>query len=170
MRNELCWVQGPWRGRLAILPRPRGGDWLPDDVRAWRRAGIDLIVSLLTHDECADLNLTGEAEECESQGMQLLSYPIVDRGVPASRRATQDFVRKLDEFLAGGKNVAIHCRQGLGRSALVAACLLVWSGVEPKKALQSLSASRGCSVPETGEQRNWITEFGRALPTPLSKE
>jgi predicted protein tyrosine phosphatase len=49
--------------------------------------------------------------------------------------ATLDFVRKLECFLADGKNVAIHCRQGIGRSALIAACVLV-AGVGPEAAAQ----------------------------------
>lgn len=48
MRNETYWVNGPWLGKLAIGPRPRGGDWLEDEVSAWRLAGIDAVLSLLT--------------------------------------------------------------------------------------------------------------------------
>ena len=50
-------IQGPWRGRLAIVPRPRGGEWLDDDVRALKEQGFDLVVSLLTPDEAIDLGL-----------------------------------------------------------------------------------------------------------------
>ena len=163
MRTELYWIEGPWQSRLAILPRPRGGDWLEDEVRAWRVAGADVIVSLLTSDEIADLDLAQEAGLCQANGIQLLSFPIVDRGVPASRRATLDFVKKLDNILAEGKSIAIHCRQGIGRSALIAACLLVLSGIDPEMAFRRVSAARGCSVPETSEQRQWATEFAREL-------
>ena len=37
--------------RLAIAPRPRGYDWLVDDIRLLKRAGVDLLVSALTHAE-----------------------------------------------------------------------------------------------------------------------
>jgi hypothetical protein len=47
MRTELYWVEGPWSGRLAIMPRPRGGDWLEEEIQSWRRSGIDVVVSLL---------------------------------------------------------------------------------------------------------------------------
>jgi hypothetical protein len=30
----LYWIEGPWTGRLAISARPRGWDWLQDDVAA----------------------------------------------------------------------------------------------------------------------------------------
>ncbi|MGH9843461.1 MAG: hypothetical protein ACREEM_32385 [Blastocatellia bacterium] len=32
MRSELYWING---GRIAIVPRPRGDDWLEDKVAAW---------------------------------------------------------------------------------------------------------------------------------------
>lgn len=163
MRTDLYWVDGPWQGRLAIMPRPRGGDWLADEVRAWRSAGVDIIVSLLTRDEIAELGLVQEAELCEANGIRFLSLPIVDYGVPASRTDTLDFVKKLDNSLAEGKCVAIHCRGGIGRSALIAACLLVLSGIDPEMAFRRVSTARGCSVPETYEQRQWVVEFAREL-------
>jgi hypothetical protein len=116
MRTELYWIDGPWQGKLAILPRPRGGDWLEDEVRGWRAAGVDVIVSLLTSDEVADLDLAQESALCEAYGIDFWSFPIVDRSVPASRKATLDFVKKLAKLLAEGKSIAIHCRQGIGRS------------------------------------------------------
>jgi hypothetical protein len=57
MPDTIFWIDGPWRGRLAIVTRPRGGDWLEDDMTSWRRAGLDLIVSLLTADESAELGV-----------------------------------------------------------------------------------------------------------------
>ena len=166
MRTELYWIEGAWQGRLAILPRPRGGDWLEDEVRAWGVAGVHVIVSLLTSDEIADLDLAREAGLCQANGIQFLSFPIVDRGVPASRGAAMDFVKQLDHILADGGSVAMHCRQGIGRSALMAACLLVWSGIAPEMAFRRVSAARGCSVPETSKQRHWVEEFAQEL-TPL---
>src|SRR4051794_18897663 len=32
MRSELFWIPVPFPGRLAIAPRPRGGDWLGDEI------------------------------------------------------------------------------------------------------------------------------------------
>jgi hypothetical protein len=51
MRAKVFWVNGPWLGRLGILPRPRGGDWLSDEAKAWREAGVDVVVSLLEPEE-----------------------------------------------------------------------------------------------------------------------
>ena len=161
MRAALYWIEGPWPGRLAIVPRPRGGDWLEDDVRVWQQAGLDVMVSLLTPDEIADLALAKEAELCQANSMQFISFPVTDRSVPLSRKATLELVKDLNKVLANGKNVAIHCRQGIGRSALIAACLLIIAGRDPETALQHISVARGCTVPETAEQREWVRAFAR---------
>jgi hypothetical protein len=54
MRTELYPIDGPWPGHLAIAPRPRGGDWLEDEIRAWRRSGVDVVLSLLSREEEAE--------------------------------------------------------------------------------------------------------------------
>jgi hypothetical protein len=33
--------------RLTMVPRPRAGDWLGDEIAPWRAEGIDLMLSLL---------------------------------------------------------------------------------------------------------------------------
>ena len=162
MRTELYWIDGPWSGRLAILPRPRGGDWLEDDIRSWLHTGLDVVVSLLTRDEIVDLDLAREAELCQANGIQFVSFPITDRSVPPSQKAASELVTSLHQVLAEGKSLAIHCRQGIGRSAIIAACLLIFSGIAPETAFQHLSAARGCAVPETIEQREWVIAFARA--------
>jgi hypothetical protein len=32
---------------LAIMPRPRAGDWLEDEIDQWQREGLKIVVSLL---------------------------------------------------------------------------------------------------------------------------
>jgi protein-tyrosine phosphatase len=151
------------------MPRPRGGDWLEDEIQSWRRSGVAAVVSLLTPDEIADLSLAEEAGLCRSNGIQFFSFPITDRGTPSSQAAFSDLMMKLAELLADGKSIAIHCRQGIGRAALVALCLLVLSGIQLETAIQRVSASRGCPVPETPEQKRWIADFAKSLMTQLPK-
>ncbi len=147
------------------MPRPRGGDWLEDEIQTWRRSGVDVVVSLLTPDEIADLSLAEEGRLSLANGIQFFSFPIADRGVPLSREAFSDLVMKLAEQLARGKNIAVHCRQGIGRAALVAICLLVLSGLDPETVIRRVSAARGCTVPETTEQKRWITDYAKSSTT-----
>src|SRR5713226_5708258 len=165
MRTELYWIEGPWPGRLAIMPRPRGGDWLEDEIQSWRRTGVNVVVSLLTREEQTELSLADEGDLCRANGIEFVSFPIVDRGIPSSLEAFSDQVTKVVEQLANGKNIAVHCRQGIGRAGLVAICLLTLSGVDPAVAMERVSAARGCSVPETPEQRRWIADFAKSIVT-----
>jgi protein-tyrosine phosphatase len=153
----------PWPGRLAIVARPRGGDWLEDEVGAWKGSGIRVVVSTLTADEIADFDLQKEKAICETAGIRLISFPIVDRGVPSSLRATLDLVTDLEARPSAGDNVAVHCRQGIGRSSLMAACVLASGAIDPETAFDRIQASRGCTVPETVEQRQWVSRFTHEL-------
>ena len=168
MRATLFWIEGPWTGRLAIAPRPRGGDWLEDEVRAWQQSDLDLVVSLLTPEEVAELDLAKEERWCQVYGIQFYAFPIPDMGIPESRKASVALIRQLDHALTEGKNMVVHCRQGIGRSGLVAACLLMASGETLETAFQRVSIARGCPVPETMEQREWVhalaTELWVSLP------
>ncbi len=166
MRTELYWISGPWPGRLAIVPRPRGGDWLADEVRSWRDAGLNVVVSLLTPEEIAEFELEQEENWCQVHGLQFHSFPIPDRGVPASRAALGDLVIGLEKALGASKGVAVHCRQGIGRSGLVTATLLVAAGEAPETALACISRARRRPVPDTLEQSDWVKAF-TSIPSVL---
>jgi hypothetical protein len=90
MRVEINWNDGAWPGRLAIMPRPRGGDWLEDELRDSRRQGVDTLVSLLTPEETGELDLADEPVLCERGGIDFFSHPVPDRGLPASRQAVAE--------------------------------------------------------------------------------
>jgi protein-tyrosine phosphatase len=163
MRTNVFWVPGPWPGRLGILPRPRGGDWLTDETRAWHDAGIDVVVSLLEPEEEAQLMLDDEAAAAARVGVEFESFPIPDRGVPASRESVAALTRHIMEVLEAGRKVAVHCRQGIGRSALIVGGVLVAAGEHPATALKTIAQARGVEVPETEEQRQWLRDFAASL-------
>jgi protein-tyrosine phosphatase len=164
MPTKLYWLDEAWPGRIALSARPRGGDWLTDEIGDWKRAGIGAVLSLLELQEERDLGLPSEAAEVRGQGLEFLTYPIPDRHVPNLEAKLAQVLEKLDNTLSKGKNVVIHCRQGVGRSGLVAACLLVKKGMSPGAAVEKVSVARGVAVPETEEQREWIDHYA-AAPT-----
>jgi len=146
------------------MTRPRGGDWLVDEAKGWRRAGIDVIVSLLEMDEVAQLDLAGEAEAAEESNVRFVSFPIRDRGIPASTTAALSLITVIVDALRNGKNVAVHCRQGIGRSGMIAAGVLVNSGITPEQAIETVSLARGRMIPETRGQRQWLNELPSERP------
>src|SRR5881409_3527498 len=78
MWTELHWVDGPWPGKLALAARPRGGDWLQEEIASWHGAGIDTVLSLLTPEEEQSLDLTNEASVVKARGMNFMQLPIPD--------------------------------------------------------------------------------------------
>jgi protein-tyrosine phosphatase len=161
--SRLHWIEIP--GRLAIMARPRADDWLEVDIVEWKMAGVDLVISLLEREEVSDLGLQREAELCRASGIEFVSFPIPDRGVP-DLRPTLEVARSIAGDIAGGRSVAVHCRAGIGRSSMIAACAMICSGIEAAEALTLIKAARGVIVPDTEEQREWIISFGRASASP----
>ena len=148
MWTKLHWVDGPWPGRLALAARPRGGDWLEDEISAWRSAGVDTVFSLLQPEEEVDLDIVPESAQAKAHGMRFMSFPIEDRQVPQSETELTKALEKLDSELASGRNVVLHCRQGIGRTGLVAACLLLTKGLDPDSAVRKLSAVAASPFPK----------------------
>src|SRR5262245_15611132 len=99
MRAEAYFIPEAGAGRLAIMPRPRAGDWLEDEVASWKDAGLGVVVSLLEDGEVAELGLHQEQELCERAGLIFLRLPIPDRGLPASRQDVTRLVSSLVEHL-----------------------------------------------------------------------
>jgi protein-tyrosine phosphatase len=163
MPAKVFWVSGPWRGRLGILPRPRGGEWLGDETTAWREAGIDVVVSLLEPEEEAQLALEGEGDAATVSGIAFRSFPIPDRGVPTTPESVAELANEIIDALKAGRNVAVHCRQGIGRSGMIVGGVLVASGKDLTAALKAIKESRGLEVPETEEQRRWLGDFASWL-------
>src|SRR5207244_2791120 len=100
----VFWIPGPWRGRFGIVSRPRGGEWLDDETRAWRDADIDIVVSLLEPAEEAELALAAEGVSSAARGVEFRSFPIRDRGVPDSHQAVGKLIDEVVDALSAGKN------------------------------------------------------------------
>ncbi len=160
---KIHWISGVGSGRLGIMPRPRGGDWLEDEIKSLKGSGVDTIVSLLERQEIIELDISEEQVLCEVNGISYLSFPIPDRNVPSSEIEALNLARSLSNQLGERKSVVIHCRQGVGRSALIAACVLALSDLSVDEAFQKIEEARGCSVPDTPEQRAWVVRVTESL-------
>jgi protein-tyrosine phosphatase len=129
--------------------------------RVWRKQGVDVVISLLTSSENEEFDLKDEAKFSEARNIRFFSFPIEDRGVPPSSAKVEQLVAQVVSEIQQGKNVAIHCRQGIGRSSLLSAALLISAGEDVEQALAAISKARGLEVPETVEQRKWLDQFAK---------
>ncbi len=165
VRPDVFWIHAPLIGRLAIMPRPRAGEWLDDEIIGWQMEGIDTVVSLLELAEISELGLEREAELSREHGIEFISFPIPDRRLPASLRDATALAQTMALQVREGKAVAIHCRAGIGRSSLIAAGVLICSGLSADDAFRLISIARGIDVPGTEAQREWVMAFGEATAT-----
>lgn len=157
MRVDPYWIKWDGFGRLAIMPRPRPNDWLEDELMAWKRAGIDVVVSCLMSFEAIGLGLEQEKAICKKIGLRFISFPIRDRDVLLSRQATITLVKSLNAILDEEHGVAVHCRMGIGRSALICASVLIAQGVNLDSAFEYIAHARGLHVPDTPAQIQWVS-------------
>jgi len=150
--------------RLAIVPRPRGQDWLSDDITFLQWAGVDVVISALTSSESEELGLVEESQCCQGAGFEFISFPIEDRSVPESLNEFVELLDSVTDYLRKGKAVAVHCRAGIGRSSIIVASALVRNGLSADVAFRLIEESRGCRVPDTSEQKIWVesnaSQFG----------
>jgi len=157
--KSVYWIRHAGTPKLAIVARPRGGDWLNDDLLALKHEGANVVVSLLTTPEEEELGLSDERRTAESMGLQFFSYPVPDREVPSDLQSFRRLALLLADDVRSGKAIGAHCRGCIGRATIVAAAILVELGWSAEAALSLVEEARGCSVPDTQEQQNWIRRY-----------
>jgi protein-tyrosine phosphatase len=169
--TSVYWIQHSRKPRLAIVARPRADARLADDLLALKRAGIDILVTLLEEDEAAILGLEEERELAEKNGLEFRSYPIPDRTTPGNRVDFCKLISYLADAIRAGKHVGAHCRGCIGRSTVTTAAVLVELGWDAGEALAIIEEARGCPVPDTEEQQRWILQLTPCSPqsTPALK-
>ena len=156
MTADIYWINGVSPGRLAILGRPRPGEWLADEIRDWAVAGLTDVVSLLEDSEVREVGLTDEGDLTRQAATSFERFPIPDRGVPTSVAATRRLWSNLAGKFRGGRAVGIHCRASIGRAGMIATGILVELGVPLEDAWMQTSTARARVVPDTDEQRSWV--------------
>ncbi len=125
LRDRLYWVTSD----LAISAAPADGDW-----PAVQAAGLRAVVDL--RDEAPD-----NASTVSAQGLRYLRLPVVEGDAPSPEELAS-VVDWVMERIAAAEPVLVHCREGKGRSALVACAFLVRLGLPPFEAYQALRRVR----------------------------
>jgi protein-tyrosine phosphatase len=157
MRGNVYWIPEDGSApRLGIMPRPRGDDWLQDEIASLCDQHVDIVVSALTPEEEAELQLTQESDLCAAAGLRFLRLPIEDRQTPVDASAAAEFINLLTQLYREGKHIVIHCRAGIGRASLIAAGILASNGSSVADSFDKISRARGCLAPDTPEQRLWL--------------
>ncbi|MBC6447741.1 protein-tyrosine phosphatase family protein [Actinokineospora xionganensis] len=145
-------VDGP--GLLATMAKPSGR--LADEIATLVDEGIEILVCAMPEDERELAGLGREAELAVAAGLAFVAIPIPDFSVPDHAEVRPELVDLADRLRAGA-SIAVHCWGGIGRSSLLAAAILILTGVTTEDAWARVESARGQTVPETAEQRDWTT-------------
>jgi predicted protein tyrosine phosphatase len=100
------------------------------------------------------------AERCDDEralsgvGLKFLHLPTLDHHAVAPRML-QDGVAFAAAQAAAERKLLIHCEHGIGRSALLALCVLVDRGLEPIDALELAKSQRVCVSPSPAQYEAW---------------
>ena len=158
MSLEIFFIPTLHDGKLAQMPFPGSVNSLHTDLELLRAAGIHKLVSMLGSSETKNLGLANEKALFTAFGGEFTIFPIADFCLPANREEFLTLASQLANDILTGRNIAIHCRAGIGRSGMLTCAVLTHLGMSVDDALKHVSYYRGLRVPDTAEQENWLRE------------
>lgn len=158
---DSYWVV-PGRLLAGEYPGAPTEDAARDKVRKFLGAGINHFIDLTEEHELEPYDWL-LAEEAVEMGMHAWHerWPVRDL-TAASPALARNILDRIDEILAAGRTVYVHCWGGVGRTGTIVGCYLVrhgQSGTDALEAIRSLRAGTPKSVrpsPETLEQSNRV--------------
>jgi len=151
-RSDANASDGPWKRALD-----------KDLDRLVRFYHADMLVTLLergqyVEDEFAALDVLDLVLRAKQRGIDTEWVPMPDGGVPVGVDHLLTLVERLLHEMRDGRVAVLHCRDGLGRTGLVACCCLVALGAAPTEALTTVRAVRPGAVQEP-VQRQCLNTF-----------
>jgi protein-tyrosine phosphatase len=163
---RIDWLEMPagWRVGLTFAPGKcgpsrEGHRWERDlgaDLDLVARAGIRTLACLVEAHELVEWGIGDLPKAAAVRGIEVLHRPIRDVSVPvldAARSLVRELVARREAPML------IHCIGGLGRTGVIAGCLLRALDIAPDEALRRLVAARGTECPQTEDQRRFVKEL-----------
>lgn len=140
----FSWIEKP---RLAAMARPGS----VDELHWLRKQGIEVLLSLT--EDPPWRHWINEA------GLLLVHEPVVDMEAPSQEQLDR-CISAIERAHAHDMGVAVHCGAGMGRTGVVLAVFLIFSGMEAREAIAKVREMRPGSI-ETDEQFDAVLAYGR---------
>ncbi|KAF6724043.1 Cyclin-dependent kinase inhibitor 3 [Oryzias melastigma] len=133
---------------------------LQKDVEELQHQGVQDVFVFCTRGELSRYRVPTLLEAYKQRGLAVQHWPFPDGEAPELEQCCR-ILEELQRRLQDGRKTLIHCYGGLGRSALIAACLLLRLSVTMTagKAMELLRELRGRGAIQTVKQYNFLHEF-----------
>ncbi|XP_055572548.1 cyclin-dependent kinase inhibitor 3 isoform X2 [Falco cherrug] len=141
---------------------------LQKDIEELKNYGTQDIFVLCTRGELLKYRVPNLTDAYQQHGICVHHYPIPDGDAPDIAKCCK-ILEELRSCLESNRKTIIHCYSGLGRSCLVAACLLLQllDTLAPQQVIDSLRNLRGSGAIQTIKY-NYLHEFRENLATHLA--
>lgn len=150
-------------------PRNKDVSSSREKIEALLEAGISVFIDLTE-----SVDGLSSYESLLGERAVHLSFPIKDVSLPSSKKLTEEILDMIDNQLAEGKKVYVHCWGGIGRTGIVIGCWLARHGEGGEAALEKLrelwtpcSKSTFRRSPETSEQERYILAWKEEAKTEI---
>ena len=130
----------PGRFLAGEYPAAFGAGRIRKRLDALLEAGLDTFIKLTGENELPDYApALHERAGYYDKTVRVLPFPITDFGLPTPGHMTA-ILNAIDEALAAGRNVYIHCWGGVGRTGTAVGCYLVRHGMTGDQALAQIAS------------------------------
>jgi cyclin-dependent kinase inhibitor 3 len=171
----VSWVMDHGGGKLGLSYCP-GKKLVRDSVAYNRDLATDLkdlennhhitaVVCLLSDAELRAYKVRDYGKAVIAKGLQYVQYPIMEMGVPDKFDAAAEVIENIVQLMEDKQAVLVHCKGGVGRAGLVAACVLLRTG-QCKTAAEAIAEVRDRRCPdavETSRQEDFVAKYALHL-------
>ena len=145
---------------------PAGQTWArdldADLIRLRDHFGVTTVACLLNDAELRSLKVRDYADVVRSHNVQYVNLPMIEMAAPDDFHEAAAFIddlrRRVDE---AGEVLAVHCKGGIGRAGLVAACVLLATGqmARADEAIAEVRRRRCKTAVETSRQEDFVAKY-----------